>query len=351
MRNTEKYTFETLSEFEQVVEEIGKRYTVEKHDRKDSAVLCKFDTESDTEWKPDFNRSPLAMKRDGEIMDAAAVAQSERWYTPIEFSTPLQSVASRVPKIDDIGDISGSVAIKRAKKMVGDIKLNGVEATDATGSNLDISLRIRTAHTGFNAVKFEIGAERLVCSNGMKRFVPETQWSHGHNEGKFNSKITHEALVAAVNSPTTIHERTVKAHEQQFSCFEEALLSLLHAGEQISLPDILPHDPVDILRESLQEETEKSPPSLYDVYNAATHAVTHTEDMSDFQRDLGLEIASELIMDDFGSIYNTTDIGESAVNDTVNIINGWHTDETHDLVEYIDREEAENLVTAVTASH
>lgn len=345
MTKTTSYEFGSIGGLEEAANEISERFDVQKRQGKDSAVLCKFN--DGNEWCEDYSRAPLAMMKDGEITSAAAVSKRDKYYEPINFETPLHDLATAIESHDDLGGISGEITIKGAQKMGATVNLAGVEAIDATGSALDLELRLRTAHTGFHAVKAELGAERLVCSNGMTRWVPEEDWSHGHNDGPFNAAILHQALDAAVESPEVIRRRTEKAHEQQFESFEEALLALRYIGNGLTLYDILDEDPHETLKESLREEAEKSPPSLYDTYNAATHAVSHSDNLSDFQVQTGLELASELVMDDFGSVHDTGTIGESAVNFAVQRANTLSQQDDPNEAFDGEIEELTNLVTAV----
>jgi NAD(P)H-dependent FMN reductase len=134
-----------------------------------------------------------------------------------------------------------------------------------------------------------------------------------------------------------VEERLEQAREREFQNYDEAVLVLMDAGI-----DQYFEEPVDTFRDALDEEVAGDTPTLYDTYNAATRALTHTEGLSAEQRDRGLEQAARLL-DRRGEVPDAAALGRQAVEQRVEEYT------TEDDVDPYWEDEEETLETLVAA--
>lgn len=193
--------------------------------------------------------------------------------------------------------------------------LNGIEAEPFDGDVYELGKRTTHGHTGIHGLHHDIGAVRVVCTNGMVAFDAEKQFSQTHSDPLDYALFEH-AYDSIINGVEDVEDRIQAAADQNLVNREEALLVLTDLGIDAYLPA---DDPITVLREALTEELEETQeqPTLYDTYNAATRALTHAEGIGAEQRDRGLEQAARLL-DRHGDVPNATTVGQSAVERRVN---------------------------------
>lgn len=188
--------------------------------------------------------------------------------------------------------------------------LDGLQIEPVEGDVYELGKRTTHAHTGMHGLHHDIGALRVVCSNGMVAFDSEKHFSQTHGD-PLNYALFEHAYDAIVNGVDDVEARIQAAREQELVNRDEALLVLTDLGIDAYLPT---DDPLATLREALETELadHQDQPTLYDTYNAATRALTHADGLSAEYRDRGLEQAARLL-DRHGDVPDATTLGRDAV--------------------------------------
>jgi len=172
-----------------------------------------------------------------------------------------------------------------------------------------LGLKIRSGHSGFHALKYDVGAERQVCSNGMMAFVSDLHFEQTHGDS-FQPGLAYNAVDAVIESPAKVEQRLAQAQNRELMNRDEALLVLMDLGI-----DQYFENPVPDLVNALHEEVDDpDAPTLWGTYNAATRALTHyTEDIPDYELDQGFEAASQLLETGYSDIPDPSQLGSQAV--------------------------------------
>ena len=188
--------------------------------------------------------------------------------------------------------------------------LNGIEAEPFDGDVYEIGKRTTHAHTGMHGLHHDIGAVRVVCTNGMVAFDSEKQFSQTHSD-RLDYALFEHAYDSIINGVEDVENRIQAAADQDLVNREEALLVLTDLGIDTYLPT---DDPITTLRDALDAEldADQEQPTLYETYNAATRALTHADGIRAEQRDRGLEQVARLL-DRHGDVPNATTLGQQAV--------------------------------------
>ena len=188
--------------------------------------------------------------------------------------------------------------------------LDGLEAEPFDGDIIELAKRTTHAHTGMHGLHHHSGGVRLKCLNGYVDFDSEKAFSQTHSDPLDYALFEH-AYDSIINGVDDMEDRIQAAADQELVNQDEALLVLTDRGIDAYLPT---DDPIETLREALDEElgADEEQPTLYDTYNAATRALTHTDGISAEQRDRGLEQAAQLI-DRYGDVPDATTLGQHAV--------------------------------------
>lgn len=87
---------------------------------------------------------------------------------------------------------------KYRKRLTSKIEFEGNAVEDPTGNDVNLGLKINTAHNGFSAVRVEVGAERLICSNGMTAWDSQFSFTHEHNQGPFRADVIHQSIESII---------------------------------------------------------------------------------------------------------------------------------------------------------
>ena len=174
---------------------------------------------------------------------------------------------------------------------------------------IELQLHTRSGHSGYHGVKYSIGAERLVCSNGMTAFVDEHTYEQTHSD-PFKPQLAHHAVDSMVDGVETVQTRLEEAQTRELTNRDEALIVLHDLGIDEYLANPVP----DLLTAIDQEIENPDNPSLYETYNAATYALTHltSDQIPEYVLDQGFERAAGLL--EYGNgIPNPDILAENAV--------------------------------------
>jgi len=228
----------------------------------------------------------------------------------------LEGVVRAVEQYDGAIDVEGYVSVSGSgHKMTSRLDFYGdttIEPVD--GDEINLGLKVRSGHSGFHGLKYDVGAMRQVCSNGMMAFVSDMHFEQTHQD-PYNPGLARQAVDAVVEGADDVEERLEEAQEREFQNYDEAVLVLMDTDI-----DQYFEEPVETFRDALEEESDGDVPSLYDTYNAATRALTHyaDEEVPQYALDNGYEQVGQLL--DYGN-YGLPDadyLGEQAVMNRAN---------------------------------
>lgn len=267
--------------------------------------------EGDDEWQKISYRDSL-WTDDGRA--TGVVSSSEDFYNVIQYGDILETVGDAVNRHSDRDlNVEGGVSVSpTAHKMSARIDLKGEDATVYASQDdpIDVGLKVRSGHSGFHAVKYDIGAERQVCSNGMMAFVSDLHFEQTHND-PFQPGLAYNAVDAVIESPAEIEKRLAEAQNRELVNQDEALLVLMDTGIDQYLEQPVP----DLLNALYDEVEDPDQPSLWETYNAATRALTHhaSDDVPEYELDQGFEQAARLLETGYNEIPDPQSLGRSAV--------------------------------------
>lgn len=293
----ERYTFDGLDELYKTAEELPE---VSRHD------VYAHHTESD-EWEQVPYRDSL-WTDDGRA--TGIVSSSEDFYNVIQYGDILETAGKAVERYEEITP-HGSVSISpTAHKLSAQIDFDGATVYANQDDPIDMGLKVRSGHSGFHGVKYDIGGMRQVCSNGMMAFVSELQFDQTHGE-PFQPGLAYNAVGAVVESPAIIEQRLAQAQTRKLVNQDEALLVLMDLGIDRYLEQPVP----DLLNALYDEVEDPETPTLWETYNAATRALTHyTRDIPDYNLDQGFENAAQLLETGYNEIPEPEILGRTAVD-------------------------------------
>jgi len=269
------------------------------------------------DWEPIGWRDSLWLDGYGAVGDVSA---SEDYYNVIQYGDVLDAVGNAVEQYDGAIEVSGYTTLSSSGHKMS-TRVNFYGDTDievVEGDAINLGLKIRSGHSGYHALKYDVGAERQICSNGMIAFASELHFEQSHQD-QLDYGLARQAVGAVVEGAEEIEDRMREARQRRFHSEDEAVLVMHDLGLNQYFDD-----PVDTFRDALDAELETAgaapgaaedgQPSLYDTYNAATRALTHeTDDLPQHRRDEGLERAAQLL--DYGT-YGMPDaeyLGQQAV--------------------------------------
>lgn len=221
---------------------------------------------------------------------AGEVSSNDDFYNVIQYGDILEAVGHGMERhgVEPEGHVTLSPTRHKMSAKIGlDQVVEPVE-----GDEIALELHARSGHSGYHGVKYELGAERMVCSNGMTAFVADQSFEQTHNE-PFQPQLAYHAVDSMIDGVDDVEERLEKAQDRTLMNRDEALLVLhdLELGEYLENPTA---DLVNALEEEVEDPQE---PSLYETFNAATYALTHlTNDQTpEYVLDEGYERAAQLL--------------------------------------------------------
>lgn len=292
----ERYVFDGLDELYETAENLPE---VSRHD-----VYARH--EGSDEWEPVPWRDSLWTDEEEPRM-AGEVSSSDEFYNVIQYGDVLDAVGQR---LDHHGvDPEGHVTVSpNAHKMSAKVGL-GERVEPEDGDEIDLQLHARSGHSGYHGLKYELGAERLICSNGMTAFVKDHSYEQTHGE-PFQTGLAHHAVDSMIEGVDTVEQRLSDAQNRELMNQDEALLVLHDLG----IGEYLENPTPDLINAVREEVADPENPSLYETYNAATYALTHLadSDIPEYRLDDGFERAAELL--EYGDgIPHPGILGENAV--------------------------------------
>ena len=292
----ENYVFDGLDELYQTAEILPE---VDRHE------VYAHHEESD-EWEEVPYRDSL-WTDDGRA--TGIVSSSEDFYNIIQYGDILETVGDAVHRHEDI-DPRGRVSVSpTAHKMSANIEFDGATVYASEDDPIDLGLQVRSGHSGFHGLKYDVGAERQVCSNGMTAFVSELGFDQTHGE-PFQPGLAYNAVDAVIESPAEIEHRLAQAQNRELMNQDEALLVLLDTGIGRYLENPVP----DLLTAMQDEVSDPSSPTLWDTYNAGTRALTHyTQEVPDYELAQGFDQVSKLLETGGNEVPEPETLGRSAV--------------------------------------
>jgi len=263
--------------------------------------------EGEDEWEQVPYRDSL-WTDDGRT--TGVVSSSEDFYNVIQYGDILETVGDAIDRHEEL-EPTGKVSVSpTAHKMSAKIDFDGATVYANQDDPIDLGLQVRSGHSGFHGLKYDVGAERLVCSNGMTSFISELGFDQTHGD-PFQPGLAYNAVDAIVESPAEIEHRLAQAQNRELLNQDEALLVLMETGIDRYLADPVP----DLLNAMYSEVEDPESPTLWETYNAATRALTHyTQDVPEYDLAEGFEKASQLLEDGNNRIPEPERLGQQAVS-------------------------------------
>ena len=240
------------------------------------------------------------------------VSSSEDFYNVIQYGDILDAVGTQIERYQDSMDIDvgGRVSLSpTAHKMSAKLDFDGDTTVYADEDDpVQLGLKVRSGHSGLHGLKYDVGAERQICSNGMMAFISDMHFEQTHND-PFQPQLAYQAVDSVMESPDEVERRIQEAQEYEFLNQDEALLVLLDLG----IDDYL-ETPVPDLLNALHDEVDGDQPTLWETYNAATNALTHySEDIPEYELDRGYERAAQLLETGYSDLPNPEKMGSDVV--------------------------------------
>jgi len=292
----ETYVFDGLDDLYETVEKLPE---VDRHD------VYAHHTEED-DWEDIPYRDSL-WTDDGRA--TGVVSSSEEFYNIIQYGDILETVGDAVNRHDNI-EPRGKISISpTAHKMSADIDFDGATVYASQDDPIELGLQVRSGHSGFHGLKYDIGAERQVCSNGMTAFISELGFDQTHSE-PFQPGLAYNAVDAVIESPAEIEQRLAQAQNRELMNQDESLLVLMDTGIGQYLEQPVP----DLLNALYDEVDDPGAPTLWETYNAATRALTHyTRDIPEYELSQGLDQAAQILETGRNEIPEPERLGRQAV--------------------------------------
>jgi len=192
--------------------------------------------------------------------------------------------------------------------MSAKIDFDGTRVYANEDDPIELGLQVQSGHSGFHGVKYDVGAERLVCSNGMTAFISDLSFDQTHSE-PFQPGLAYNAVDAVIESPAEIEHRLAQAQNRELMNQDEALLVLMESGIGQYLEQPVP----DLLNSLYDEVGNPEAPTLWETYNAATRALTHYTSVPDHELADGFERAAQLLENGANDIPEPDHLGRQAV--------------------------------------
>jgi hypothetical protein len=299
------YEFEGDYEFEKIYEE-------ELPEVRREDVYARFDREEGSEWQEIGWRDAL-VTGDGRV--AGDVSASTEYYNVIQYGEVLEAVHRGLEgrEVEPYGEVSVS---ESGHKLTAPVYMDGeaarVEVTPEDPVN--VGLKVSAGHSGHMGVHYDIGAQRLVCRNGMTRFISDLHLDQTHGES-FQPGLAYQAVDGVLNSTERVEERLESARNRTLLNLDEARL-LLH---DIGVDRVAENPEADIMNALFEEVEDQAEPSLYEVYQAGTRVIDHYPDSGDeqhYRETVRDNVARLLDLD--GNLPDSEELGGMVVEDRLN---------------------------------
>jgi len=293
----EQYASDDLDELYETAAELP---DVDRHD------VYAHQTEED-EWEDIPYRDSL-WTDDGRA--TGVVSSSDDFYNVIQYVDILETVGDAVDRHEDIEPRGGVSISPTAHKMSANIEFDGATVYASQDDPIDLGLHVQSGHSGSHGLKYDIGAERKICENGMTAFISELGFDQTHSE-PFQPGLAYNAVDVVIESPAEIEQRLAQAQNRELMNQDEALLVLMDSGIGRYLKTPVP----DLLNAMHNEVDDLESPTLWETYNTATRALTHyTQDVPDYELAQGFEQASQLLENGANEIPEPETLGRSTVD-------------------------------------
>ena len=238
------------------------------------------------------------------------VSSSDSFYNVIQYGDILETVGDAIDRHENV-EPRGTVSVSpTAHKMAANIDFGGATVYANRDDPIDLGLHVKSGHSGFHGLKYDVGAERQVCSNGMTAFISELGFDQTHGD-PFQPGLAYNAVDAIVDSPAEIEHRLAQAQNRELLNQDEALLVLMETGIDRFLENPVP----DLLNSLYDEVDDPESPTLWETYNAGTRALTHyTRDVPEYNLADGFERVSQLLEDGTNNLPEPERLGQQAVS-------------------------------------
>ncbi len=290
-----------FEDFDELFEAVEKLPEASRH------LVYGYNPEID-EWKEMPWRDSVWLE-DGRMV--GDISTNHKHYNVIQYGEVLEAAGTSLQSFPDIVIVGGHVTVSPSgHKMTGQIDLSGDLKIEPTqGDIMKPQIRLSTAHTRHQRVRYDLGAIRPVCANGMVGFVKDIAIGQSHQK-PLDFKLPKKFLEKLEYGVEEAEKNLSEALDRYFYNLEESLLVLGSLG----IHEYIPEDSFDALSEGLEEEMDGEIPSLYDTYNAATRTLTHeTEGIPEYRVETGLDDAGCLIEYKGRGVPDTEYLGKRAV--------------------------------------
>lgn len=196
-------------------------------------------------------------------------------------------------------------------KFLNDVNFDGVEINPGEDDDpIMLGLRETSGNSGFHSTQYDIGAERLVCSNGLKRFMAENSYDQTHQE-ELDSALPQIAVQSVLEGTDAVESKLEEAQQHSFRNKEEAIEVLY----DLDIPQQLGLEYSDTVLTFEDEVEDRNNASQYEVYQAATNLISNwaPDDMSEHQRDRLHGSAAELLETGDGQLPDIDDMAETTL--------------------------------------
>ena len=177
-------------------------------------------------------------------------------------------------------------------------------------------MRIRQGQTGHYGVKLDVGAYRVICSNGMVAFDEDMSWEQTHQE-PLQRQMIHEGMDGILNGVEDLQARIDEAQEKTVRGADD----VVWIAQNMGLDQYLDTETMyDSIREEIEEPAAQENSdgiSLFTGYQAMTRALNHHTDIPEHHLDNAYDQAAGFL--EYGDGVPHPDIlGENAVRHRAN---------------------------------
>lgn len=240
------------------------------------------------------------------------VSGRKEHYTPHQYGKILQNLGRAMEQHDGIYPQGKASVSKTYHRFTGRLGL-GKEFEPLDGDTYELEIRFDSGNTGQKSTSYEVGATRLICTNGQRAWDSEFTFSQTHQE-PLNPNMAFHAVDSILEGVDSYSKRIALAEEEKMKSLDDSILTILDTGIGQYFDD-----PVPKLRRALAEEVDDpEQPTLKETYDAATRAVTHyTDNLPEYVLSDALGITSNLL-DQHGQLPEAEQLGRRAVEKRAN---------------------------------